>query len=90
MRALWLPWESGWWWAFEKRHSLLRPFAKPAGPASSFPNDEDAEKDGDARIMAECGEDYLYSVDYFLLVDLPHDVVATLDLSFTRTTQQPG
>jgi hypothetical protein len=53
-------------------------------------SDEDAEKDGDLRIIDESGEDYLYPADYFLLVDLPHDVVASLDMSFARNTQQPG
>jgi hypothetical protein len=53
-------------------------------------SDEDAEKDGDLRIIDESGEDYLYPADYFLLVDLPRDVIATLDLSFARETQQPG
>jgi hypothetical protein len=52
--------------------------------------DGDAEKDGDLRIIDESSEDYLYPADYFLLVDLPRDVVATLDMSFTRRTQQPG
>jgi hypothetical protein len=51
--------------------------------------DEDAEKDGDLRIIDESGEDYLYPNDYFLLVDLPRNVVATLDRSFTRRAQQP-
>ncbi len=52
--------------------------------------DEDAERDGDLRVIDESGEDYLYPADYFLLVDLPRDAVATLDMSFTRSTQQPG
>jgi hypothetical protein len=53
-------------------------------------SDEDAERDGDLRIIDESGEDYLYPADYFLLVKLPHDVVATLDMSFARSTQEPG
>jgi hypothetical protein len=52
--------------------------------------DEYARKDGDLRIIDESGEDYLYPSDYFVLIDLPHDVVATLDLSFSRDTQQSG
>jgi hypothetical protein len=53
--------------------------------------DEDAERDGDLRIIDESGEDYIYPADYFLLVNLPHDVVATLNMSFARSsTQQPG
>ena len=53
-------------------------------------SDEDAERDGDLRIIDESDEDYLYPVDYFLLVDLPHDVVVSLDMSFARSTQQLG
>lgn len=49
--------------------------------------DEDAEKDGDLRIIDESGENYLYPTDYFLLVDLPIDVVAMLDMSFARRMQ---
>jgi len=52
--------------------------------------DEDAQKDGDLRIIDESGEDYLYPPDYFVLIDLPHDAVATLDLSFSRDTHQSG
>jgi hypothetical protein len=53
-------------------------------------SDEDAEKDGDLRIIDESGEDYLYPDDYFLQIDLPRNVVDTLDMSFTRRVQQPG
>lgn len=52
--------------------------------------DDDAERDGDLRVIDESGEDYIYPADYFLLVDLPRDVVATLDVSFTRNTRQTG
>jgi hypothetical protein len=52
--------------------------------------DEDAERDSDLRVIDESGEDYLYPADYFLLVDLPRDAVATLDLSFARIAQQPN
>ena len=52
--------------------------------------DEDAERDSDLRVIDESGEDYLYPADYFLLVDLPRDVVATLDMSFARIAQQPN
>ena len=52
--------------------------------------DNDAERDGDLRVIDESGEDYIYPADYFLLVDLPRDVVATLDVSFTRNTRQTG
>ena len=47
-------------------------------------SDDDAESDGDLRIIDESGEDYLYPADYFLLVDLPSDAVAALSLSFSR------
>jgi hypothetical protein len=49
-------------------------------------SDEDAERDGDLRIIDESGEDYLYPADYFLQVDLPHHVIATLDKSFAQHT----
>lgn len=52
--------------------------------------DEDAERDGDLRIIDESGEDYLYPADYFLMIHLPHDIVAILNMSFARRTQQPG
>jgi len=52
--------------------------------------DEDAERDGDLRIIDKSGEDYLYPADYFLLIHLPQDIVATLDMSFARRTQQTG
>jgi hypothetical protein len=53
-------------------------------------SDEDAERDDDLRVIDESGEDYLYPADYFLLVNLPQDVLATLDMSFAHSTQQPG
>ncbi len=36
--------------------------------------DEDAEKDGDLRIIDESGEDYLYPADLFVIIDLPEAV----------------
>ena len=53
-------------------------------------SDEDAERDGDLRVIDESGEDYLYPADYFLLVDLPGSAVTTLDMSFTRSAQETG
>ena len=44
--------------------------------------DEDAAQDGDMRVVDESGEDYLYPVDFFMLIDLPHDVARALDKSF--------
>lgn len=36
--------------------------------------DEDAESDGDFRIIDESGEDYLYPAEYFVLTELPQAV----------------
>jgi hypothetical protein len=44
--------------------------------------DEDAEKDGDLRVIDESGEDYLYPANYFILVDLPSEGAQVLDRSF--------
>ena len=40
--------------------------------------DEDAETDGDLRIVDESGEDYLYSADDFAVVKLPPTVQTSL------------
>ena len=40
--------------------------------------DEDAEADGDMRVVDESGEDYLYPADYFVLVELPKAVEESL------------
>lgn len=40
--------------------------------------DEDAEVDGDLRIVDESGEDYLYPAEYFVLVELPRSVEQSL------------
>jgi len=40
--------------------------------------DEDAEADGDMRVVDESGEDYLYPSDYFVLVELPKAVEQSL------------
>ena len=40
--------------------------------------DEDAETDGDIRVVDESGEDYLYPADYFVLVELPKAVEQSL------------
>lgn len=44
--------------------------------------DEDAEKDGDLRVIDESGEDYLYPTNYFILVDLPSERAQVLNRSF--------
>ena len=33
--------------------------------------DEEATKDGDLRIVYQSREDYLYSADYFVIIELP-------------------
>lgn len=40
--------------------------------------DEDAEKDGDLRIIDESGEDYLLSSERFVLIELPQVVETSL------------
>ena len=41
-------------------------------------SDPDAEKDGDIRVVDESGEDYLYPSDWFVVVDVPKAVEASL------------
>jgi hypothetical protein len=36
--------------------------------------DPDAARDGDIRIIDESGEDYLYPMDRFVAIDIPHAV----------------
>lgn len=36
--------------------------------------DEDAEVDGDMRVIDESGEDYLYPANYFVMIELPKAV----------------
>ena len=40
--------------------------------------DETAERDGDLRVVDESGEDYLFSADRFVAVDVPATVRASL------------
>jgi hypothetical protein len=40
--------------------------------------DEDAEVDGDIRVVDESGEDYLYPADNFVMVELPKAVEKSL------------
>lgn len=40
--------------------------------------DPDAETDGDLRIVDESGEDYLYSAERFVAVELPQSVEDSL------------
>jgi hypothetical protein len=40
--------------------------------------DEDAERDGDLRVVDESGEDYLFSADRFVAIEVPSAVKASL------------
>ena len=40
--------------------------------------DSDAERDGDLRIVDESGEDYLFSADRFVVIEVPAAVRASL------------
>ena len=40
--------------------------------------DKEAERDGDLRIIDESGEDYLFSADRFVAIDVPAAVKASL------------
>jgi len=41
-------------------------------------SDEDAEVDGDLRVIDESGEDYLYPADWFVFIELPHALEKSL------------
>lgn len=45
--------------------------------------DKEAERDGDLRVVDESGEDYLYSAESFVLVELPPKMAQTLSASFS-------
>jgi len=36
--------------------------------------DESAAREGHIRVMDDSGEDYLYPEEYFIVLELPHDV----------------
>src|SRR5687768_18528514 len=40
--------------------------------------DDDAERDGDLRVVDESGEDYLFSADRFVAIEVPTAVRASL------------
>jgi hypothetical protein len=40
--------------------------------------DKEAEKDGDLRVVDESGDDYLFSADRFVAIDVPTAVKASL------------
>jgi len=46
--------------------------------------DEDAEREGDLRIIDESGEDYLYPSRYFLPIELPKETERALMEAFDR------
>lgn len=50
--------------------------------------DEEAEVDGDLRVIDESGEDYLFPVNYFLILALPATLTKQLNTSFARLSQQ--
>ncbi|MCX7852563.1 MAG: hypothetical protein N2383_07230 [Caldilineales bacterium] len=49
--------------------------------------DEDAERNGDLRVIDESGEDYLYPAVYFVLVEVPKEAEPMLLDSFARAVQ---
>ena len=40
--------------------------------------DEDAAQDGDIRVVDESGEDYLYSADRFIAIEVPKNLERAL------------
>ncbi len=50
--------------------------------------DEDAERDGDLRIIDESGEDYLYPAEYFILINVPQEAEPALINSFAGTANR--
>ena len=40
--------------------------------------DQDAAREGDLRVVDECGEDYLYPAEWFAAVEVPRRVRASL------------
>lgn len=50
--------------------------------------DENAEAEGDLRVIDESGQDYLFPTQYFLLLALPATVIKQLNTSFTQLAQQ--
>jgi hypothetical protein len=41
-------------------------------------SDKEAARDGDIRVVDESGEDYLFSADRFVVIDIPEAVKASL------------
>jgi hypothetical protein len=46
--------------------------------------DEQAQRDGDLRVLDESGEDYLYPASFFVIVELPREKESMLMDSFAR------
>jgi hypothetical protein len=46
--------------------------------------DEEAEREGDLRVVDESGEDYVFSVDRFVAIEVPSAVRASLLKAFQR------
>ena len=46
--------------------------------------DEDAQADGDLRVIDESGEDYLFPADYFVLIDVSDETARILVDSYGR------
>jgi len=49
--------------------------------------DEEAERDGDLRIVDETGEDYLYPASYFLLIEVAEEAERILTGTLVRDLQ---
>jgi len=49
--------------------------------------DEDAAQDADLRIIDESGEDYLYPVGYFVVIEVPRETARVLNKSLARSVQ---
>lgn len=50
--------------------------------------DENAEAEGDLRVVDESGDDYLFPAEYFLLLALPATLTQKLNTSFANLAQQ--
>jgi hypothetical protein len=49
--------------------------------------DDEAEADGDIRVVDESGEDYLYPAKWFMVIQLPHEIERALMDSLARHAQ---
>ena len=47
-------------------------------------SDKKAEKHGDIRVIDESGEDYLFHVDYFVLIQPPLAIARLLNKAYTH------